>query len=272
MATYKAEFLHRYYEGRLRPRSAYALGLVHRWAPIGGAVPSLANFLTQTPFISSVSKRIAGIAPHRDIPPLCASDLPSAPSFARRKPFEGRTARRTAGQSSLWPDTFNNYFHPETAQSAAEVLTAAGFEVRLPSRRVCCGRPLYDQGMLGLARELLEDVLDVLRDEVRRGLPVVVLEPSCAAVFQDELQNLFPHDPDARRLSSQTFLFAEFLEREMPGWTPGRLSGAARHPGALPPEGAPVDGPRGGGSSWPPRARRPASGHGLLRDGRGVRL
>src|SRR5207248_11547020 len=35
LATLKAEFLSHYYEGRLRPRSAYAMGLVHFWARLG---------------------------------------------------------------------------------------------------------------------------------------------------------------------------------------------------------------------------------------------
>ncbi|MEO8191366.1 MAG: FAD-binding and (Fe-S)-binding domain-containing protein [Acidobacteriota bacterium] len=222
MATYKSEFLHRYYEGRVRPRSAYALGLIHRWAPIGGAVPRLANFLTQTPFISSLSKRLAGIARERSIPRFAPASFRSG--FREAAPRLGAAVR---GPVVLWPDTFNDFFHPGTARAAAEVLTAAGFEVRLPSRRACCGRPLYDSGMLGLARELLTDVLDVLRAEIRHGVPVVALEPSCAAVFQDEVLGLFPDDPDARRLASQTFSFAGFLEREMPGWTPGRLSGPA---------------------------------------------
>ncbi|MCA1581100.1 MAG: FAD-binding oxidoreductase [Acidobacteria bacterium] len=220
MATYKAEFLHRYYEGRLRPRSAYALGLIHRWAPIGGAVPGLANFLTQSPLLAPLARRAAGIAPERRIPPFARASFRS--TFR-----EGPAPAGSRGQVVLWPDTFNDFFHPEIARAAAEVLAAAGFEVRLPSRRLCCGRPLYDHGMLGTARDLLEDVLEVLRPELRRGLPVVVLEPSCAAVFQDELPNLFPDDPDARRLSSQTALFAGFLERARPGWTPGRVSGAA---------------------------------------------
>ena len=220
MATYKAEFLHHYYEGRLRPRSAYALNLVHRWAPVGGAVPGLANFLTHAPFISSLAKRVAGIAQERSIPRFARESFRS--SFRRRPSPEG-----SRGPVVLWPDTFNDFFHPETARAAADVLAAAGFEVRLPSRRACCGRPLYDQGMLGLARERAQDVLEVLRPEIRSEVPIVVLEPSCAAVFQDELPNLFPDDPDAKRLSARTVLFAEFLEREAPGWTPGRLSGPA---------------------------------------------
>jgi Fe-S oxidoreductase len=115
----------------------------------------------------------------------------------------------------LWPDTFNNYFHPETAIAAVEVLQAAGFTVRLPGGNVCCGRPLYDFGMLGRARRLLLQTLEVLGREIADGTPIVVLEPSCASVFRDELLNLFPEDPRARKLSRQLFLFSEFVERSV---------------------------------------------------------
>jgi Fe-S oxidoreductase len=43
---------------------------------------------------------------------------------------------------------------------------------------------------------------------------MVVLEPSCAAVFRDELLNLFPRDERAQKLSRQTFLLSEFLEKK----------------------------------------------------------
>ena len=41
------------------------------------------------------------------------------------------------------------------------------------------------------------------------------LEPSCVAVFRDQLLNLFPNDENARRLSKQTFLLSEFLKRKV---------------------------------------------------------
>jgi len=123
----------------------------------------------------------------------------------------------------LWPDTFNNHFHPDTAVAAVEVLEAAGCDVVLPSRRLCCGRPLYDYGFLVHARRLLRDILDELRPHLEAGTPIVVLEPSCLAVFRDELVNLFPDDEDAKRLSRQSFLLAEFLGKQVPGYTPPRL-------------------------------------------------
>src|SRR5438552_7582016 len=68
MATYKAEFLSHYYEGRLRPRSAYAMGLIHRWARLASHMPHLVNVLTQTRGFSSLAKAVAGIAPGRAVP------------------------------------------------------------------------------------------------------------------------------------------------------------------------------------------------------------
>jgi Fe-S oxidoreductase len=95
-----------------------------------------------------------------------------------------------------------------------EVLEAAGFQVLLPEVSLCCGRPLYDFGMLDRAKSLLLKTLDALAPEIESGIPLVVLEPSCAAVFRDELVNLFPNDARARRLSQQTLLLSEFLENK----------------------------------------------------------
>src|SRR5205823_4728793 len=108
---------------------------------------------------------------------------------------------------------FNNYFYPHTAQAAVDVLEAAGFQVTIPRVNLCCGRPLYDFGMLDRAKNLLLRTLDSLAPEIEAGVPIVVLEPSCATVFRDELLNLFPNDSRAQRLSGQNFLLSEFLEQ-----------------------------------------------------------
>jgi Fe-S oxidoreductase len=127
-------------------------------------------------------------------------------------------------QVILWADTFNNYFHPQTAHAALQVLQAAGFQVKVAPRHFCCGRPLYDFGMLDTAKKYLQRILHFFQDQIEAGLPIVVLEPSCASVFRDELGNLFPSDERARRLRNQTFLLSEFLERHAPGYVPPRLS------------------------------------------------
>jgi FAD/FMN-containing dehydrogenase/Fe-S oxidoreductase len=212
MATYKAEFLAHYYEGRLRPRQAYALGLIMWWARIAAKAPRLANMLAGNP----LSKRLAGIAPERTPPQFADESFTSW--FERRGGSLVEGGRRTI----LWPDTFTNYFEPEIAKAAVEVLEAAGCSVELPQGALCCGRPLYDFGMLKQARRQLEQILERLRPEIRAGVEVVGLEPSCVAVFRDELVNMLPHDEDAKRLSKQTYSFVEFLTDRL-DWQPPSL-------------------------------------------------
>ena len=219
VATYKAEFLSHYYEGRLRPRSAYAFGNIDLWARIASNVPGLVNLTTQLPFLRDIAKLLAGIPQQRSIPPFAPETFKqwfrrtrrwkSGPSGPRQPHGENRAS---APEVLLWPDTFNNYFHPATARAAVEVLEAAGFRVTIPQANLCCGRPLYDFGMLDRAESLLLDILDELSPEIEAGIPIVGLEPSCVAVFRDELINLFPHDQRAQTLSKQTFLLSEFLE------------------------------------------------------------
>jgi len=217
VATYKAEFLSHHYDGRLHPLNHYVFGQVDRWARIASATPRLANFFTQTPGLRDIAKKIGGIAPQRTIPALAEE------SFMRR--YKRNSAAVVIGPPVvLWPDTFNNYFHPETAMAAFEVLSAAGFQVRLPAGNVCCGRPLYDVGMLDRAMSLLLRTMEVLKGEIANGVPIVVLEPSCASVFRDELLNLFPDDERAQRLSRQVFLLSEFMEANREQFKLGSLA------------------------------------------------
>jgi FAD/FMN-containing dehydrogenase/Fe-S oxidoreductase len=216
MATYKAEFLSHYYQGRLRPMSAYSMGLIYWWARLACRVPGLANFLVQAPVLSDIAKAVIGVAAQRRLPVFAS--LTFKEWFRQRGP-------RNAGAPRviLWPDTFNNYLHPAPLQAAVEVLEAAGYQVIVPEQSLCCGRPLYDHGMLDTARRLLRQILKTLESEISAGTPIVGLEPSCIAVFRDELTNLFPHDEQAKRLKQQAFVLSEFLERKVENYQPPQL-------------------------------------------------
>jgi Fe-S oxidoreductase len=217
VASYKAEFLSHYYEGRVRPRSAYAFGHIDRWARMASVAPWLMNLTTQLPGLRNISKWVAGMPQPRWVPKFASRTF--------RSWFKGRGVRNTAAPPVLlWPDTFNNYFLPDTARAAVEVLEAAGFQVWLPRTVLCCGRPLYDFGFLGRAKKLLLGILDELKPEIEAGIPVVALEPSCAAVFRDELLNFFPEDARARKLASQVYLLSEFLEKKAPQFELPRLN------------------------------------------------
>jgi FAD/FMN-containing dehydrogenase/Fe-S oxidoreductase len=208
MATYKAEFLAHYYEQHHRPRSAFAFGLIHYWARLASHVPALANFVTQTPGLRALAKRMAGMPRERQIPAFAPFTFTQ---WFRDRPRPGRSTGRRV---MLWPDTFNNHFHPETAIAAVRVLERAGFDVSVPETPVCCGRPLYDYGMLDTAKRWLNHTLATLAPDIEAGVPVVGLEPSCVAVFRDEMRELLPDREDAKRLARQTFLLSEFLEQQ----------------------------------------------------------
>jgi Fe-S oxidoreductase len=120
----------------------------------------------------------------------------------------------------LWPDTFSNYFHPEVAQAAVTVLERAGFQVEVPTRPMCCGLTWISTGQLGMAGRMLRRTIRALRPALRAGVPVVVLEPSCAAVFRSDAAELLGSD-DARLLADRTRTLAELLIEA--GWRPDGL-------------------------------------------------
>ncbi len=155
---------------------------------------------------------------HRDTPRFSVDTYESASNphhddgkrlniHAEQRPFE-------TNRVLLWPDTFNNYFMTSAARAGVEVLEWGGCRIELPPRPLCCGRPLYDFGFLGVARKMWLQVIDTLRPWLRDGVPIVGLEPSCVAAFRDELVNLFPNDMDAKRLAHSTFLLCEYMVRQ----------------------------------------------------------
>jgi Fe-S oxidoreductase len=155
-------------------------------------------------------------------------DLPRPAEHSFRSWFLNRASQDSSKpEVLLFPDTFNNFFQPEVAIAAVDVLERAGFRVVIPSVDLCCGRPLYDQGMLDLAKRGLTRILEVLTPFVEREVLVVGLEPSCLLTFRDELPRLMPHDSRARALSERALMLDEFLVREAPGFMPAAISGRA---------------------------------------------
>lgn len=216
MATYKAEFLHHHYAGRLRPRSHYSMGWLPVWLRAAAPSARVLNALARGP-LAGIAKRAAGIAPERDIPAL-------APETLRR--WWGRRARSGGGGPTvvLWPDTFTNHLSPQVGQAAVKVLEAAGLRVVLPPKAVCCGLTWVSTGQLDRARTVMRRTVDALAPALDAGLPIVVLEPGCAAALRADLPELLgTDDPRAARLAASVRTFAQVLEELAPSWAPPRL-------------------------------------------------
>jgi FAD/FMN-containing dehydrogenase/Fe-S oxidoreductase len=224
MATYKAEFLAQHYRHRLRPRADYATGWLPAMAQLvartGAARPL--NALSRRRGLARLATTAAGLE-DRPIPTFAPETLQQ---WWSRRPLSGEAAHRpvTRGTVLLWPDTFTNAFHPQIGRAAVEVLEAAGWEVTMPSRPVCCGLTWISTGQLGVARRVLQRTIRELAGHVRSGGLVVGLEPSCTAVFRSDMHELFPDDQDAHRLRDHTVTLAELLMEHTDGWEPPHAS------------------------------------------------
>ncbi|MFI5667027.1 FAD-binding and (Fe-S)-binding domain-containing protein [Streptomyces sp. NPDC051704] len=224
MASYKAEFLHRHWAGRIRPLSHYTLGGLPAWLRLIAALR-----LARVANAAGRRLPVPGLTRERPLPPLAgepftrwwrrtvgAAAAPGSPVPPGPAPA---SAAAPAGVT-LWPDTFTEHLAPEVGRAAVTVLRAAGLTVSLPPKGVCCGLTYLSTGRLDRARAVLRRTLDAVEDV--RG-PVTVLEPSCAAALRTDLPALLPDDPRAQRLAAAVRTFAETLEEYAPHWRPPRL-------------------------------------------------
>jgi FAD/FMN-containing dehydrogenase/Fe-S oxidoreductase len=203
MATYKAEFLAHYYARRAHPLREHLFGHVDWWAMAAARMPRLVNALSSVNPIARPLQAAIGIAPQRRLPRFASE------TFQR---WMARHPPRSEGRPVvLWSDTFTNHFYPQVGRAAVHVLEHLGYHVIVPPQ-TCCGRPLYDFGLLESAREHLHAVFEVLAHDRYGGAPIVVLEPSCFAVFQDEARNLLPDRPIARAVAERAVVFDTFVQ------------------------------------------------------------
>ncbi|WP_327369147.1 FAD-binding and (Fe-S)-binding domain-containing protein [Streptomyces sp. NBC_01217] len=218
MATYKAEFLHHHYRGRLRPAAHYAMGRLPQWLRLASPFAPALNALGRVAPAASLAKRLAGIAPQRTLPLLARETFTR---WLRRRRGKGTVILSNDQVVALWPDTFTDHFSPEVGRAAVRVLEAAGRRPVLPGRGVCCGLTYVSTGQLDKARKVMRRTLD--RMAVLPGDPLVVLEPSCAATLRTDLPELLPDDPRAAELARSVRTLAQYLEEYAPDWQPPRL-------------------------------------------------
>ena len=236
MATYKAEALYQRFRGKLRPAAHYSLGWLPRWAALTTRWPwaaTLANRSLRFPRAAAVAKRLGGIDERRDLPQFAARSFrrwfAEGGGGAAGGGVGGAAGGASDGASGvrtpvlLWVDTFTNAFAPQVGVAAVKVLEAAGYDVRITERNVCCGLTWISTGQLDGARRQLRRTLRELGPALDAGIPVVGLEPSCTAALRGDAAELLPGDPRAQALGTAVKTLAELL-RATEGWTPPDLS------------------------------------------------
>ena len=215
MATYKAEVLYQRYRRRLRPRAHYALGWLPRWARLASRAPRLANATLRSRAVAAAAKRLGGVDQRRPLPQFAAQTFRQW--FTNHAGAQGKPVL-------LWVDTFTDHFTPSVGKAAVRVLEAAGYEVRVTDKPVCCGLTWISTGQLDGARRQMRRSLDALRPALDDGVPIVGLEPSCTAVLRADAAELLPDDSRAARVASATRTLAKLL-LATEGWKPPPLAG-----------------------------------------------
>ncbi|MFI8891732.1 FAD-binding and (Fe-S)-binding domain-containing protein [Streptomyces paradoxus] len=211
MATYKAEFLHRHYKGRLRPRSHYSLGWLPKTSALAGYAARPVNALLRGP-LGRLLARLGGVTTQRRIP-----------AFASRRTLrETLRAARTPGPAKavLFVDSFTRAFRPQVAGAASRVLADAGVPCT-PRDGLCCGLTWVSTGQLATARTIMGRTVAALDDGDDR--PIIVAEPSCAAALKRDVPELLGTEA-ARRVADRVQTFTGALsDLADPGWTPPPL-------------------------------------------------
>ena len=201
-AKMKLEFLAHYHAKHGYSIRDRLFGNIHKMSRLTSYLPSISNLIINSSISKQILSRI-GIHTQRTLPNLSNTNFMN---WFKNQP-------QAVGNNSViyFNDTWSTYYTPEVGKAAVRLLEAAGFEVILVEKRVCCGRPMLSKGMIESAREnALNNVL-LLADYVRDGIPVIGTEPSCILTFRDEYLDLLPNNDDAKLLSSNSYMIDEFL-------------------------------------------------------------
>ncbi|MGP5379717.1 FAD-binding and (Fe-S)-binding domain-containing protein [Corynebacterium casei] len=205
MATYKSEFLHKHYKGKIRPMAHYMMG----WLPLLGHIahkvpllPRIIDMSMRTPVLKTIIAKVGGLDTSRPLIRFAPTSL--------RKWHKRRGVNQTTRTVVLWPDSFNASLDTSPATAAVEVLEALGFNVEIPQEFVCCGLTWHSTGQLDMTQRVLKQTAKVMKPYMDRGLTVIGIEPSCTTMLTGEATEL-SDDPAIHQLAKSTVSFAEFV-------------------------------------------------------------
>ncbi len=208
MTKIKTEWLAWYYEAHGLPFRNWVFGHIHHLNAIMAPFAPLANAVMRSRAFKWFAARFLGIHPSRSFPELAEETFISWWHKRQRQQRERPPAPR--GPVILFPDTFLTYNDPHLGKATVRLLEAAGFEVIVAEKRVCCGRPLLSKGLLREAKKNAEHNVRLLAPYARQGIPIIGVEPSCILTMKDEYPDLVPGE-DAKVVAQQCITIDEFL-------------------------------------------------------------
>ncbi|WP_414660646.1 FAD-binding and (Fe-S)-binding domain-containing protein [Horticoccus sp. 23ND18S-11] len=221
VARLKAEWQQHYYDVHGVPfRSRLVAGFT-RSMRLAALAPSIYNWFATSRATSSLIKKISGFAVKRSLPTLHATTLQAWHARHANPP----TLRYPNGRVHLFCDEFTNYNDTGVGIKAVELLNRLGYQVIIPPH-VESGRAHFSKGLVRQAQQFAVRNVELLKDVVTEGAPLIGIEPSAILGFRDEYPDLMPPalKDAARALARNALLIDEFIAREI---TAGRITRAS---------------------------------------------
>ena len=190
-------------------------------AKMGSTFAPLSNWVANSPPVSKLLERVAGVDQRRDLPAFARPTLV--------KWFDARDRIPPADPDRkvvLYPDLYTNYMMVDRGKAAVRALEALGVEVVVPPTSGA-GRAPLSQGMIDTARTKAERVADQLGPYVEAGYDIVVIEPSDLAMFREDYARLLP-ETTAEPLKEHSYEILEYIYGLLAnGADPSELDGGA---------------------------------------------
>ena len=211
VARLKAEWQQHWHDAHGVPLRSRLVAGFSQSMRLASLAPAAYNWIVTAPDLSRWIKRFAGLAVKRSLPTLHATTL--AAWHARHA--NPATLSYPHGRVHLFCDEFTNYNDTPVGIKAVQLLNRLGYEVVIPPH-VESGRAHLSKGLVRDARKFALRNVELLKDVVTTGSPLIGLEPSAILGFRDEYPDLVPDHltAAARTLANNALLIDEFIARE----------------------------------------------------------
>jgi len=187
---------------RLRDRIIARPDLTGR---LGTPAAQVANWMLRMRPARLAAERVLGIDRRAALPAFAGRTFQS---WARRH-VSPPAQRRVA----YFHGCGANWYEPDSAQRAVELLEHLGCQVEVPRGQSCCGLPLQSNGMFDAARRYVRRMARALAPAAREGVDIVGTSTSCTLMLKREAREILgmEGDADLRAVSDRVYDICEYL-------------------------------------------------------------
>jgi Fe-S oxidoreductase/FAD/FMN-containing dehydrogenase len=212
VATMKAEFTQHYFDANGVPFRSFMIGHFVPAMELASKIPSVYNFLMGNKLTGSIANAVMGIHAKRQFPLLHKTTFLD---WYKKNANQSQIINQKS-KVYLFADEFTNFNDVEIGITTVKLLNKLGYQVIIPKHEES-GRTFLSKGFVRKAQKLAIKNVEMLKNIITEGTPLIGIEPSCILSFRDEYPSLVPENLEeaAKKLANNCFLVDEFLSKEL---------------------------------------------------------